>query len=462
MGPPARETGLKRGRRSPGWGTLALVSVLLFLAVVLIWQVIEVLWFPRPAPETLYVLHMTRGLSAASVIGVWAVWYILRSQHAFEDELRQSEELFRGVVEHSRDAITVLDTSALVREWNRSAETLFGYRREEVVGGPLPIVPPQGQAEFQGFVDRVRRGERLHDVEIDRRHRDGRLLRVMFSAYPVFDTEGVVRWMTALYRDVTEQRRLQRLAIENERLAMVGKMAARVAHEIRNPLGAISLNTELLQDEVKDLPHGEGAKAHIHTILSEIERLNNVIEEYLAFARLPKIDRSREGLNSVVTEVVGLIQETAARQGIAIRVDLAEGIPEVEMDRAQLKSALLNLVRNGIEAMPKGGVLTFRTSQRRGEPPPVLSGAAPTSPSGSPQTLVGVEVSDTGHGIPPDAQERLFEPFFTTKEGGTGLGLAHSRQVVHEHGGCIDCVSEVGRGTTFVVILPVAEGVALG
>jgi len=222
-----------------------------------------------------------------------------------------------------------------------------------------------------------------------------------------------------------------------ERLAAVGRISAQITHEIRNPLNAIGLNSELLAEELAAIPGASREALQLLAAISrEVDRLNGVAEEYLRFARLPRPALARHDLNDVLAGLLDFLAPELTAAHIDLRRELEPGLPPVRADEGQLRAVFLNLLRNSREAMPRGGAVTVRTHRADGG--------------------VEAEVSDTGGGIPPGDLSRIFEPFYSTKERGTGLGLAFTRQVVEEHGGTIRCESVVGRGTTFVIRLPAA------
>jgi signal transduction histidine kinase len=232
----------------------------------------------------------------------------------------------------------------------------------------------------------------------------------------------------------------QEALLRAEQLAAVGRISAQVAHEVRNPLSSIGLNVELLQESF-GLAHFptkaalQEAKDVLASVIREVDRLTEVTDEYLKMARLPAPQLAKEDLNVVLTSVLDFSKEELERANVAIVRELAPASPTALADEGQLRQVFLNLVRNSKEAMgAKGG--TLRVTSR------VQSGA------------VEVVFTDSGAGIPKEAKERIFEPFFSTKEGGTGLGLALSRQILQAHGGTIGCESIQGGGTTFVIRLP--------
>ncbi|MEO8549755.1 MAG: ATP-binding protein [Kofleriaceae bacterium] len=225
----------------------------------------------------------------------------------------------------------------------------------------------------------------------------------------------------------------ERELVRSERLAAVGKLSAMITHEIRNPLSAIGLNAELLDDELADNEEGRALCRAIH---KEVDRLTAITEEYLSFGKLPKPKIASEHVNAVVDALASFVREDLAQKHVELAVDLADNDPIALVDSAQLRQCLVNLVRNATEAVSSkgGGKVTLRT-KRAGD-------------------RVVIAVEDTGVGIAPEVVPRLFDTFFSTKEGGSGLGLALTQQIVKDHGGDLAVESVVGKGTTFTVSIP--------
>jgi signal transduction histidine kinase len=264
----------------------------------------------------------------------------------------------------------------------------------------------------------------------------------LLSAFQMahFHLEETVRRRTAaLEAEIQERRRLEIAKLQSERLAVVGTMAAQVAHEVRNPLGSITLNLDLIHKEILKLadasPHSPN-ESHILTneIRNEIHRIQRVIEDYLQFARLPKLQRRPVALNAFLEQKLAFMNSELERSSVRLRTHFDPALPMINADAEQLWQALLNLIRNSREAMPSGGELTIGT-WRNGE-----------------QALV--RVSDTGKGMTEEQVRGVFTPFFTTKPEGTGLGLVLVQQIVTEHGGHIECESVSGQGSTFTIFLP--------
>jgi signal transduction histidine kinase len=237
-------------------------------------------------------------------------------------------------------------------------------------------------------------------------------------------------------RMVSELADAQNQALTNERLAAIGQMAAHVTHEIRNPLSSIGLNLDLLEEELVTTSVQNDAQGLLTAISREVQRLEHLSEEYLRVARLPSPNMEAERIESTLREIVAFARPELERAGCTVEFDFASSLPPAFYDEAQIRQAILNLIRNARESMPEGGPIAIR--------------AYATGMS------VLIEICDRGCGIPEGIQSRVFDPFFSTKGEGTGLGLAISRQIVASHGGELSCSSRPDGGTLFRLSLPLA------
>jgi signal transduction histidine kinase len=247
----------------------------------------------------------------------------------------------------------------------------------------------------------------------------------------------------ALRAEIEERKRLEQANLQAERLAIIGSMAAQVAHEIRNPLGSISLNLDLIGSELEAIANSNGrsvgeCQVLLREMRSQVLRIRQVLEEYLRFARMPKSKRAVVSLKGFLEEKLNFVQPLLDQKHVDLRRTLDPDLPPVRVDAEQLWEALLNLIRNAVDAMPDGGKLIVST-QRNGA-----------------EALVSI--SDSGRGMSEEEARNLFVPFFTTKNDGTGLGLAYVQRVINEHGGKIDCATARGHGSTFNIQLPLAVG----
>ena len=235
----------------------------------------------------------------------------------------------------------------------------------------------------------------------------------------------------------------QQALVRAERLAAIGRISAQITHEIRNPLTSLGLNAEMLQEAVAQARFDEeavGSEARdlVAAIAREVDRLTEITEQYLKFARFPKPSLAPQDPNEILTSLLDFTEEENSRAGVTLERVLAPDCPLVICDEGQIRQALLNLLRNSREALVHGGTIRVETR-------PLV-------------TQVEIVVADTGKGIAPAELARIFDPFFSTKERGTGLGLALTQQIIHEHGGEIRCESEVGKGTRFILRLRRATG----
>jgi signal transduction histidine kinase len=251
--------------------------------------------------------------------------------------------------------------------------------------------------------------------------------------------------------DVTDRVALEREVQLAEKLAVVGQLAAGIAHQIGTPLNVISGSAEYLMMEWgPERPRPQ----ELEIIVAQTDRITKLIQQLLNFARPARLELQPVKLSDLLREVLGLTEHQIAKERIAVRTDFQPDLPAITADAHQLEQAFLNIVINAWHAMPGGGTLTLRTRV-------AATGDRPRWPGRPVPTGVEVVISDTGIGIPAEHLSRIFDPFFSTKGvgKGTGLGLAISRRIVEDHRGSIEVASEVGHGTTFTIRLP-AEGVA--
>lgn len=240
----------------------------------------------------------------------------------------------------------------------------------------------------------------------------------------------------AFERMVSAVGKAQSRAVANERLAAIGKMAAHVTHEIRNPLSSIGLNIELLEEELAESKVNAESKALLGAITREVQRLEHLSEEYLRVARLPQPRMEADDLAAAVREITSFARPEVERAGCELAVSIEDDTPPVLFDGGQIRQALLNVLRNAREAMGDGGRIDVGVKAEG--------------------MSVVVAVDDRGGGIPEDIRARVFDPFFSTKGEGTGLGLAITRQIVEAHGGTLACEPREGGGTSFRMLLPIS------
>ncbi len=251
--------------------------------------------------------------------------------------------------------------------------------------------------------------------------------------------DTVAQRTSALKAEIAERKRLEAVKIQSERMAMVGMMAAQVAHEVRNPLGAIVLNLDLIQKEISTLAKtsshasGEGGVL-VSEMRGEVQRIQHVLEDYLQFARLPKPQLEPVELRDLLEHKLEFMRGTLEQAKVTLRTSFDPSLKTINVDSEQLWQAVLNLIRNGLEAMPEGGEMNISTWREGGE--------------------ARIRVADTGAGMTAEQVEQVCVPFFSSKPTGTGLGLALVQQIIVAHGGHVECESAPGEGCTFTLYLP--------
>jgi len=346
-------------------------------------------------------------------------------------------EILRGAVESASEGFVTIDQDHRVMLFNRAAEKIFGYRREEVLGKDLnTILSPGCSQDHRAAVERYLRARRArvrgHPREMVAMRKGGRPFPCAIS-FSVYRSGGRV-FFTGIVRDLSEAKALEKEMAKQERLAELGRMVAEINHEIKNPLMIIG---GLVRRLSRSTGNGR-ARNHLAVIASEVQRLENLLEE-LRRVYLPRKLRLRTfDLNALLRDVREMARESCRERGIRVTWTPDPAPLFVKGDRERLMQVFLNLVRNAVEAMGCEGDLRIATS-RAGD-------------------RVSVAIEDTGPGIPDKVQARVFDPFFTTKKGGTGLGLPLCRRIVEDHkGGAIHMESREGGGTTVRISLPLVR-----
>jgi two-component system sensor histidine kinase PilS (NtrC family) len=367
----------------------------------------------------------------------------IRSQSVDLEQLRTLNQhilssLQSGLISHTFDGRIIY--------FNQAAERITGLRTDEVlfhdvrtVFKHLPLQTAGGRAHTpdEPAPDPAALLSRWEEV-FERPDGQSRVLGM--SRSPLVDPDGTPHGAVIVFQDLTPLRQLEQQIRRSEKFAAIGKMAAGIAHEIRNPLASISGSIQMLQrTQSMDATN----KRLMDIVTREVERLNGLITDFLKFARPAPPELERVRLAALLQEVVEVFRymQTQTEGGPRYDVDVQIGETlEVVVDPRQIKQVIWNLLNNAVEAMPSGGLVQIA--------------AAVVGRAGAPDDVVEVKVSDPGTGIPAEHLGRIFDPFFTTKSRGSGLGLALVHRIIEEHGGQIDVTSEPDRGTTFTLRLP--------
>ncbi len=321
-----------------------------------------------------------------------------------QDELRH----YAALVRNADVAIYSFDLDGVINSWNPAAERTYGYAESEIRGELVSVLlPDDGDKVKIPYLEQMLAGQALQ-VEASRKRKDGRLINMSLNLSPIRNERCEIVGVSVLARDITELKRLQSEIAQLDRLNLVGGIAASIGHEVRNPMTTVRgyLQLMLRRPELRPL------QAQMDLMIEELDRVNGIISEFLSLARNKPTEMALHSLSSAVRILMPLMEAEAALRGNEIILKLDE-IPDIRIDLKEIRQLLLNLVRNGLEAMSQGGRLTISTYAQGAE--------------------VVLEVADQGCGIPQEYQAKLGTAFFTTKDSGTGLGLLTCYSIVSKH-----------------------------
>jgi two-component system, NtrC family, sensor histidine kinase HydH len=364
------------------------------------------------------------------IIGVLAFVFLVAQQDYQEMERRyRSFRTYTGnILAQMRDGVVTIDPTGNATIVNARAAEVLGLRIEDLQGKPLASVGEIG-AELMNEV--LKNQDGTIEREVDLPGKTQRIVEITLST--IRGTDGSVESRSAVLRDVTESRKLEREAQRNSKLTAMGQLASAVAHEIRNPLNAIGM---IAQRFSKEFVPRRGVREFLSlaaVMRDETARVNAIIHRFLTFARPPKLQKREINTKDWIEGMALLFESQAMEKGVAFAVAV-DGSGNISIDPELTKQAVLNLLQNALDATSQGGRIQITLTH---------------SPD-----AIQIGIRDTGIGIPAASMDKIFDLYFTTKSHGMGLGLSITQQIVAQHGGRIDVSSDEGRGTQFVVHIP--------
>ena len=402
-----------------GWAKDKLISVRLRVGA-----------FERAREQDLHHAFLMGGILV--VLGTGAIYFIFIVQNFYlvDRTLAQMRTYTENVVESIADGLISVDKDKKIVTLNRRAAEFLGDEETKLKGLKISNI-------FDPDIEELLKDQKMiiRDMEVEIKPPSGGRIPLSLSAAPLKDETGREMGLVLLLRDLREIRELQDKVRRSERLASLGRLAAGVAHEIRNPLSSIRGFAQYFMRRLK----GQVEEQEYASIMvKEVDRLNRVISELLDFARPKKPHREPQALEEIIDYSLKLLQSEFSQLKIKVEKSFEPDLPKVEVDRDQISQAFLNLFLNSLESIEGEGKI--KVSLKRIRQPPALE----------------VAIMDTGRGIAREDLGKVFEPFFSTKRKGSGLGLAIVHQIVEGHGGDIAVDSQEGRGTTFRITLPVS------
>jgi len=350
-------------------------------------------------------------------------------------ERKRAEEQFRVAVESAPHGMLMVDESGTIILLNAQIERQFGYSREELLGRSVHILVPESSrgihhSHCTNFYQNPEPRPMGAGRELSGVRKDGQMISLEIGLNPIRTVAGIRVLVSVV--DISDRKRIEEQLRRTEVLAELGTLASGMAHEIGTPMNVILGRAEFAMRRIDD----ERAKQSLQTIVTQVERITKIMNQFLVFARRRPAERRAVAVRDIVEDSLEMLHERMARHQIQVTAEVPDDLPLVHADPDQISQVLLNLFINALHAMPEGGTLNVTVKPQA--------------------NVVALVIADTGHGIPREHLGKIFTPFFTTKEvgKGTGLGLTVVHGIIEEHGGSITVDSEPGKGTTFTILLP--------
>ena len=369
-------------------------------------------------------------------LGLLIIGIVIINQNYFvlDRSYKEIKTLTGNVLEAMHSTVVAVDERGKIVMLNRLAEDLFGVSKDHAINRDYNSIFPDDPCLLKQALDEKRT---TRDVEAEFRTISGEEKALMIGTSCLFDEEKKFKGAVAVIHDITELKKYEEEAKRAERLSALGNLAAGVAHEIRNPLNAISITAQRLKAEFVPQKDQEEYTSFTKIILNEIKRLDKIINQFLSLAKAQKLNLIPTDMSKFLNEVVDLAEIEANQKDLQVTREI-NSLLETRIDPEGMKKALLNIMLNGIQAMPSSGKLSVRS---------YLNDL---------QKTITIEIKDSGPGIPKESLSKIFQPYFSTKEKGTGLGLSIAYRIISDHKGKIEVKSEVGKGTIFTIKLPMA------
>jgi PAS domain S-box-containing protein len=370
--------------------------------------------------------------------GMWWLLQRRKAEEALITAVERGQLIQNRLIDTCMDGIVANDTTGTVHIFNENAARILGYRPEEVIGKlNVRVLYPKGVAQEikrKIYDPTYSEAGMLENYETLARHQNGELIPILLSARLLYENDREIG-VIGHFRDMRGHKRMEEELLRHERLVTLGKVAAHVSHEIKNPLMIIGGFARQVRDNLETQPEKNRSKLDI--IIGEIKRLEDFLAEVGGYTKFSEPKKTPNDLNALVEDTCRLMEPSLRENEISLSLELAPGLPPAPFDPAHIRQVLLNIMKNGIEALEHGGRLTITTGQQDGR--------------------VFARIVDNGPGIPPEVMEKLFQPFLSTKPKGSGLGLAISKKIMEAHQGEINVESEPQQGTRVSIFLKAEE-----
>lgn len=357
--------------------------------------------------------------------------FLAQAYRSARSSLTRIKAFSDNVVENMPIGLLALDTDGKIASFNETAETILQLSSREILGQKAHEILP---SQLWTIIDERNDEKGIIEREIDCTLNDGKIIPLEMSVSPLEGEDDSFLGYILLFRDLTEVQNLKREIERSRRLASLGRLAAGIAHEIRNPLSSIKGFATYFRERYKEIPED---RKTAEIMVQEVERLNRVIGELLEFARPMKIRKREASIEALIQHTLKMVEGQAMEKSITLDVSLDQEIEDIPVDADRINQVLLNLYLNALDAMGDGGTLSVGLSRDDG------------------LKSIRITVSDTGVGIRKKDLVHIFDPYFTTKQSGTGLGLAIVHRIIETHKCEVKVESELGKGTRVTILLPI-------
>lgn len=407
----------------------SLKTTLIALTITLLQCIVLYTISPATLLEPSLLMNMLFLAVCIIVCQAWNSHLFNSSYFAMTEQAKQNYYLHM-FFEQANDAIAVVDLDNHIIDMNPAFEKLYGWNRDTCIGQELFLVPEENRLAADERVARLKTGESIPAFETVDLRRDGTPIHVQLSMSPIFNDDNDMIAISIISQDITYKKNAERRILQSEKLALAGEIAAGVAHEIRNPLTAVSGFIQMMNED-KESPY----YTYTQIIQSELARINLIIGEFLVLSKPHIDDVKRLSITDVCLTIATFLQFEFQSKDIHFEQHIPAEDYYILADENQIKQVLLNILRNSIEAVSQQGVINLRL-------------LATTADS------ITIELCDNGIGMAEDTLDQVFEPFFTTKESGTGLGMVLTNKIIRSFGGDIHIESELNVGTKIAITFP--------
>lgn len=351
----------------------------------------------------------------------------ITSRKQMEPEMERLKSQLESFIDHHIDPILIFDEKGILTKANSAFEEEFGWNLQELIGVSMRDVRFLADEDEGKLKEKVLRGECVEGYETTINKKNGMMMDVMITSFPIKDHQGIKNGIAVSFRDITDRKQAEELMIQSEKLSIAGQLSAAIAHEIRNPITAIKGFLKQNSNE---------KQLYYEIVESEIARIELILSELLSLAKPQKNNFKETDLRLTLKQCISLLDAEANMKSVQIDLKYGSHLPIIHCDENQIKQVFINFMKNSFDAMPDGGSLHIEME------------------NGMRTSGITIRFKDTGCGIPKEILSKIGQPFYTTKETGTGLGFMVSKNIIEGHSGTVHLSSEVNVGTTIEIVLP--------